>query len=205
MFIVSLEVTVTSLHPPRQHTRKGKEDKENPTGAKGAAGKGGRTNRGSTAARPTLTRDRGEPQVRDPVLVVSVNPEADPPHPRAPVRPNWAEQGRGTKFSFFALTTKEKRKYCNKCKQLDGVCILGLLSSRQSWPDVDGNALRSKLPEHIKVLPHGMRAEVCTPVRRVKEVHFDIDLVNKFEELGVVDEVSQEAPLNAPAGGVTGT
>ena len=29
--------------------------------------------------------------------VVSVNPGADPPHPRAPIRPNWAEQGRGRK------------------------------------------------------------------------------------------------------------
>ena len=41
MFIVSLEVTVTSLHPPRQHTRKGKEDKKNPTGAKERLGRGG--------------------------------------------------------------------------------------------------------------------------------------------------------------------
>ena len=29
--------------------------------------------------------------------VVSVNPGADPPHPRAPIRPKWAEQGRGRK------------------------------------------------------------------------------------------------------------
>ena len=58
--------------------------------------------RGSTAARPTLTRDGGKkqnptrdwggPQVRDPVPIVSVNPEADPPQPSAPVRPNRAEQ-----------------------------------------------------------------------------------------------------------------
>ena len=48
--------------------------------------------RGSTAARPTLTRDWGGPQVRDPAPIVSVNPEADPPQPRAPVRPNRAEQ-----------------------------------------------------------------------------------------------------------------
>ena len=59
--------------------------------------------RGSTAARPTLTtnwgkknktrtRNWGGPQVRDPVPIVSVNPEADPPQPSAPVRPNRAEQ-----------------------------------------------------------------------------------------------------------------
>ena len=40
--------------------------------------------RGSTAARPTLTRVWRGPQVRDPVPVISVNPEADPPHPRTP-------------------------------------------------------------------------------------------------------------------------
>ena len=32
--------------------------------------------RGATAARPTLTRDWGGPQVRDPAPIVSVNPEA---------------------------------------------------------------------------------------------------------------------------------
>ena len=65
--------------------------KETPTGRKEQQGRGG-GDRGSTAARPTLTRDWGGPQVRDPVPVVSVNPEADPPQPRAPVRPNRAEQ-----------------------------------------------------------------------------------------------------------------
>ena len=62
-----------------------------PNRRKGAAGKRG-GDRGSTTARPTLTRDWGGPQVRDPVPIVSVNPEADPPQPRAPVRPNRAEQ-----------------------------------------------------------------------------------------------------------------
>ena len=64
---------------------------------KGATGEGGRANRGSTAARPTLTRDWGGPQVRDPVPIVSVNPEAYPPQPRAPVHPNRAEQGKRRK------------------------------------------------------------------------------------------------------------
>ena len=40
----------------------------------------------------TRTRNWGGPQVRDPVPIVSVNPEADPPQPRAPVRPKRAEQ-----------------------------------------------------------------------------------------------------------------
>ena len=48
--------------------------------------------RGSTAARPTQPRDLGGPQVRDPVPIVSVNPEADPPQPRAPGRPNRARR-----------------------------------------------------------------------------------------------------------------
>ena len=65
--------------------------KETPTGEKEQQGRGG-GDRGSTAARPTLTRDWGGPQVRDPTPIVSVNPEADPPQPRAPVRPNRAEQ-----------------------------------------------------------------------------------------------------------------
>ena len=65
--------------------------KETPTGEKEQQGRGG-GDRGSTAARPTLTRDWGGPQARDPVPIVSVNPEADPPQPRAPVRPNRAEQ-----------------------------------------------------------------------------------------------------------------
>ena len=51
---------------PPTHTRKGKEGKEAPTGEKEQQGRGG-ANRGSTAARPTLTRDWGGPQVRDPV------------------------------------------------------------------------------------------------------------------------------------------
>ena len=67
------------------------KEKETPTGEKEQQGRGG-ANRGATAARPTLTRDWGGPQVKDPVPVVSVNPEADPPQPRAPVRPNRAEQ-----------------------------------------------------------------------------------------------------------------
>ena len=67
------------------------KEKETPTGEKEQQGRGG-GDRGSTAARPTLTRDWGGPQVRDPAPIVSVNPEADPPQPRAPVRPNRAEQ-----------------------------------------------------------------------------------------------------------------
>ena len=67
------------------------KEKETPTGEKEQQGRGG-GDRGSTAARPTLTRDWGGPQVRDPVPIVSVNPEADPPQPSAPVRPNRAEQ-----------------------------------------------------------------------------------------------------------------
>ena len=67
------------------------KEKETPNRRKGAAGKGG-GDRGSTAARPTLTRDWGGPQVKEQVPVVSVNPEADPPQPSAPVRPNRAEQ-----------------------------------------------------------------------------------------------------------------
>ena len=69
--------------------------RETPTGEKEQQGRGG-GDRGSTAARPTLTRDWGGPQVRDPVPIVSVNPEADPPQPRAPVRPNRAEQDEET-------------------------------------------------------------------------------------------------------------
>ena len=69
--------------------------KETPTGRKEQQGRGG-GDRGSTAARPTLTRDLGGPQVRDPAPIVSVNPEADPPQPSAPVRPNRAERDGGT-------------------------------------------------------------------------------------------------------------
>ena len=65
---------------------------ERPQPAKRSCREEGGGDRGSTAARPTLTRDWGEPQVRDPAPIVSVNPEADPPQPRAPVRPNRAEQ-----------------------------------------------------------------------------------------------------------------
>ena len=65
----------TKPHP--QHTRKGRGDKETqPRPAERSSGEGGRANRGSAAARPTLTRDWGGPQVRDPVPIVSVNPEA---------------------------------------------------------------------------------------------------------------------------------
>ena len=49
------------------------KEKETPTGEKEQQGRGG-GDRGSTAARPTLTRDWGGPQVRDPVPVVTVNP-----------------------------------------------------------------------------------------------------------------------------------
>ena len=74
-------MTTKETRPPR-HTRKGKGDKENPNGEKEQQGREG-ANRGATAARPTLTRDWGGPQVKDPVPVVSVNPEADPPQPSA--------------------------------------------------------------------------------------------------------------------------
>ena len=52
--------------------------------------------RGSTAARPTLTRDWGGPQVRDPVPVVSVNPEADQTTPESP-HPTRITKGREEK------------------------------------------------------------------------------------------------------------
>ena len=55
---------------------------ERPQPAKKSSREEGGGDRGSTAARPTLTRDWGGPQVRDPVPIVSVNPEADPPQPR---------------------------------------------------------------------------------------------------------------------------
>ena len=70
--------------------RRGKRQRPQP--AKRSSREEGGGDRGSTAARPTLTRNWGRPQVRDPVPIVSVNPEADPPQPRAPVRPNRAEQ-----------------------------------------------------------------------------------------------------------------
>ena len=75
---------------------------ERPQPAKRSNREEGGGDRGSTAARPTLTRyggkkqnptrDWGGPQVRDPVPIISVNPEADPPQPRAPVRPRQGEQ-----------------------------------------------------------------------------------------------------------------
>ena len=49
--------------------------KETPTGEKEQQGRGG-GDRGSTAARPTLTRDWGGPQVRDPMPIISVNPRS---------------------------------------------------------------------------------------------------------------------------------
>ena len=76
--------------PPRTH-KEGQGGQGKPNRQK-ATGEGRSDNRGSTAARPTLTRDWGGPQVRDPTPIVSVNPEADPPQPRAPVRPNQAGQ-----------------------------------------------------------------------------------------------------------------
>ena len=84
-------MTTQETPPPRTH-KEGQGGQGSPNRRKGAAGNGERANRGSTAARPTLTRDWGGPQVKDPVPVVSVNPEADPPQPSAPVRPNWAQQ-----------------------------------------------------------------------------------------------------------------
>ena len=63
-----------------------------PQPAKRSSREEGGGDRGSTAARPTLTRNWGGPQVRDPAPIVSVNPEADPPQPRAPVRPRQGEQ-----------------------------------------------------------------------------------------------------------------
>ena len=49
----------------------------------------------------TRTRNWGGPQVRDPVPIVSVNPEADPPQPRAPVQPNRAERDGHQRRSSF--------------------------------------------------------------------------------------------------------
>ena len=96
----------TQETPPPRTDKEGKGDKETPTGEKEQQGRGG-GNRGSTAARPTLTRDWGGPQVKDPVPVVSVNPEADPPQPSAPVRPNWAEQDGETAEKKSCLFQKE--------------------------------------------------------------------------------------------------
>ena len=77
-------------------------EKGTPTGEKEQQGRGGgRQGRHCGEANPnqrlgeknkTRTRDWGGPQVRDPTPIVSVNPEADPPQPRAPVRPNQAGQ-----------------------------------------------------------------------------------------------------------------
>jgi hypothetical protein len=72
--------------------RKWQPRKKRPQPATSSSREEGGGDRGSTTARPTLSRDWGGPQVRDPVPIVSVNPEADPPQPRAPVRPNRAEQ-----------------------------------------------------------------------------------------------------------------
>ena len=78
------------------------KEKETPTGEKEQQGRGGgRQGLHCGEANPnhklgeknkTRTRNWGGPQVRDSVPIVSVNPEADPPQPRAPVRPNRAEQ-----------------------------------------------------------------------------------------------------------------
>ena len=56
--------------PNPQHTSDNKERQGrqgNPN--ERSSGEGGRANRGSTAARPTLTRDWGGPQIRDPVPI----------------------------------------------------------------------------------------------------------------------------------------
>ena len=76
--------------------------RETPTGEKEQQGRGGgrqglhcgeaNPNQRLGEKNKTQTRDWGGPQVRDPVPIVSVNPEADPPQPSAPVRPNRAEQ-----------------------------------------------------------------------------------------------------------------
>ena len=49
--------------------------------ARGNRREGWRTSRGSAAARPTLNRDWGEPQVTDPTPIISVNPAEDLPRP----------------------------------------------------------------------------------------------------------------------------
>ena len=76
--------------------------RETPTGEKEQQGRGGgrqglhcgeanhNQRRGGKNKTPPETG--GGPQVRDPVPIVSVNPEADPPQPRAPVRPSQGEQ-----------------------------------------------------------------------------------------------------------------
>ena len=78
--------------PQTNKGRQGGQRKEEAPNRRRGAGKRGRTIRGSAAARPTLTRDWWGPQVRDPMPIVSVNPGAAPPHPRAP-RLNWALYG----------------------------------------------------------------------------------------------------------------
>ena len=84
-------------------------EKGTPTGEKEQQGRGG-GDRGSTAARPTLTRDWGGPQVRDPVPIVSVKPEAHPPQPRAPVRPNRAELLQGARQKEEEKAKKRERR-----------------------------------------------------------------------------------------------
>ena len=93
-----------------------------PQPAKWSSREEGGGDRGSTAARPTLTRDWGGPQVRDPVPIVSVNPEADPPQPRAPVRPNRAEQD--------GETAEEKSQGAQKIRQKS----TGVAAERGSAP-----------------------------------------------------------------------
>ena len=94
--------------------------KRDPNRRKGATGKRGGGDRGSTAARPTLTRDWGGPQVRDPVPIVSVNPEADPPQPRAPIRPSRVEQDGETAEE----KSQEHKKYVkNPPEEPEGVGV----------------------------------------------------------------------------------
>ena len=86
--------------------------------------------RGSTTARTTLNRDWGGPQVRDPTPIVSVNPEADPPQPRAPVRPNRAEQDGETAEE----KSQEHKKYVKR--ETEHLCLRQLMHGMGRDPRV---------------------------------------------------------------------
>ena len=61
------------------------KEKETPTGEKEQQGRGG-GRQGLHCGEANPNQGWEGPQVKDPVPVVSVNPEADPPQPSAPVR-----------------------------------------------------------------------------------------------------------------------
>ena len=66
-----------------KRARRGQEEEREPNSARTGRGWGWRNRRGSAAARLTLTRNWGEPQIKDPMpnVNVSVNPTKNPPRP----------------------------------------------------------------------------------------------------------------------------